>query len=144
MIAILAVLLLGGAGFGVYTMKQNAPSFRGIGVNVKGQPEDVCKDWEAKLKEAVSREDVLTWVVEETDYAAKMEVSEGEAHDDLKGRVAVRYKKQKDVIEVGLTGKRKEDEKLGEISNVLYRAAASVVAREDSTFEAFLNSKAGQ
>jgi len=143
-IAILAVLLLGGAGFGFYTMKQNAPSFRGIGVNVKGQPEDVCQDWETKLKDAVSREDVLKWVIENADYAAKMEVPAGEAYDDLKGRVAVRYKKQKDLIEVGLTGKRKEDEKLGEISNELYREAAILVAKEDASFAAFLGLKAGQ
>jgi capsular polysaccharide biosynthesis protein len=144
MIAVLAVLLLGGAGFGIYTMKQNAPSFRGIGVNVKGQPEDVCEDWEAKLKDAVSRDDVLKWVVEHADYAAKMEVPAEEAYNDLKGRVTVRYKKKTDVIEVGLTGKRKEDEMLGEISNELYRVAASLVAKEDSSFSAFLNSKAGQ
>ena len=144
MIAILVILLLGGAGFGVYTMKQNAPSFRGIGVNVKGQPGDVCEDWEAKLKDAVSRDDVLNWVVKEVDYAAKMEVPAGEAFDDLKGRVAVRYKKHKDVIEVGLTGKRKEDEKLGEISNVLYRVAATLLAKEDSSFAEFLKLKAGQ
>ena len=96
------------------------------------------------MKEAVSRDDVLNWVVENADYAAKMEIPAGEAFNDLKGRVAVRYKRQKDVIEVGLTGKRKEDEKLGEISNELYRVAASLVAKEDSSFAAFLGSKTGQ
>ena len=144
MIAVLAVLLLGGAGFGVYTMKQNAPSFRGIGVNVKGQPEDVCDDWETKLKDAASRDDVLKFVVEQVDYAGKMDVPAEEAFNDLKSRVAVRYKKHKDIIEFGLTGKRKEDEKLTEISGELYRVAASLVAKDDSAFAAFLSSKPGE
>ncbi|YCM44337.1 hypothetical protein V2O64_23820 [Verrucomicrobiaceae bacterium 227] len=143
-IAIVVILLLGGAAFGLYTMKKNAPSFRGIGINVKGQPEEVCQDWEAKLKEAVSHDDVLKWVVENADYAAKMEIPAEAAYDDLKGRVAVRYKRQKDVIEVGLTGKRKEDEKLGEVANKLYLVVANLVAKEDDSFAAFLKSKAGQ
>lgn len=143
-IAIFLVLLLGGGAFGLYTWKMNSASFRGIRIDIKGQTEETAKSWEKQFQEAAVREDVLKWVLDKGSYAERMEVEEGEAFDNLKNRVKVTYKERVGAIDIGLTGKRKEDDKLSELSSILGAAIRNVVAQQDPSFAAFTESKAGQ
>ena len=143
-IGIFLVLLLGGAAFGLYVMKMNAASFMGMGVDVSEQPEEVRLAWEDRFQKAVVREDVLNWTIKQSDYAARMDVPQEAAFEDLKSRVKVEYKKHKSMIEVGLTGKRKQNDQMAEVARFLNQAATSIVAQEEPAFEAALRSKAGQ
>lgn len=144
MIGILVVLLLGGGAFGVYTMKMNAASYRAMVLPVNGQPKEICKEWESTLQEIVENDEFLKWAVEKSNYASVMEIPEDQAVEDLKDRVEVRYKQQRKRIEIGLTGKRKEDEKLNQIAKVLHEGAIGTLAKNDSSFESFLKSTISQ
>ncbi|MFT6596184.1 MAG: hypothetical protein ACJAT3_002165, partial [Akkermansiaceae bacterium] len=44
-LAILGLLVIGGAGFGYYTMKMNEPSFKGVGIPVKGVEDETVDKW---------------------------------------------------------------------------------------------------
>ena len=46
----------------------------------------------------------------------------------------MRFVKRKDAIEIGLVGKRKQNEALAEISKVIYGKSQKVVAKSEPTF----------
>ncbi len=141
---VVAILALGGAGFGVYSMKMNAPQFQGIGVDVRGQSDEVIESWETAFQKAVKREDLLKAVIEKSDYATKMGVSGDAAMEDLRKRATARYKSHKSMIEVGVTGQRKEIEALKAISTLVYQGAAEVVAKQDRRFAELIQSRKGR
>ena len=141
--AILGLILVGGAGFGFYSWKMNANSFKGISVPVNGLREDLkdelSQKWEAAFQEVLSDEVVLKEIVEETEYAAKMGVPSDEAVSHLKDAVKVRYRKRKDAIEVGLVGKRKQDDDLAKIADFIYKRAAKEVVLKEPSFQQYLD-----
>lgn len=136
--ALIGLILVGGAGFGYYTMKMNANSFKGIALPVKGLDDEQCKKWEKTFESVLEDEDLLKVIVDESDYAAKLDLPADEAVAHLKDAIRVRFVKRKDSIEIGLVGKRKQDDALVEISNVIYRKSQEAVVEEDLTFEEYL------
>lgn len=143
-LAIVGLLIIGGAGFGYYTMKMNAPSFKGIAIPVKGVEEDMAKKWVEAFQAVLEREEVLQSIVDTTEYAAKLEVAEGEAANHLKEAIKVRYKRRNNTIEIGLVGKRKQDEALAKIGTEIYRASEKEVAMLEPTFLQFLQARSDQ
>lgn len=133
-IGIVLFLVAAGGGFGVWTMKQNAPSFRGYPIPVANIPEEKIERWEGFLKKVVQDDRLLELVVEQSNYAELMGVSAEDAKEDLKKRVQVEYKKRSRQIEVGATGLRKEDEKLSEVAKAIYSVASFQLGQRDPEF----------
>ena len=117
--AIIGFLFVGGVGFGFYTMKMNANSFRGIAIPVKGLPPELCEKWESAFQEVLSEEAVT----------------------HLKDAIKVRFVKRKDSIEIGLVGKRKQNEDLTKIAEYLYRRSTEDVAKKEPSFLQYLGWK---
>ena len=137
--ALVGLLLLGGAGFAYYTMKMNAPAFRGRAIPVKGLPDDLVKSWETAFQEALQNEEVLGAIVEESGYAEKLKIPAEEAVAHLKEAARVRLKNAKGTIEVGLVGKRKNDEALKGIALVLYEEAEKEVLEIAPSYQEYLD-----
>ena len=72
--ALIGLILVGGLGFGYYTMKMNANSFKGIALPVKGLDDELSKKWEEAFESALKDEDLLKVIVDETNYAAELDV----------------------------------------------------------------------
>jgi hypothetical protein len=142
-LAILGLLVIGGAGFGYYTMKMNEPSFKGVAIPVKGVEDETVDKWVEGFQTVLARDEVLQAIVDKTDYSAKLEIPTGEAVDHLQNAIKVEHKKRSNMIAIGLMGKRKQDEYLVKIGEEIYRAAEKEVAIKDPTFLQFLqaNSK---
>ncbi|MFT6863609.1 MAG: hypothetical protein ACJAVK_002170 [Akkermansiaceae bacterium] len=136
--AFIGLILVGGVCFGYYTMKMNANSFKGIALPVKGLDDELSKKWEEAFESALKDKDLLRAIVDETDYAAKLEVPAGEAVAHLEGAIKVRFVKRKGQIEIGLVGKRKQNEALAEIASVIYGKAQEVAAKSEPTFGEYL------
>ncbi|MGB2454409.1 MAG: hypothetical protein ACPIG7_07440 [Akkermansiaceae bacterium] len=139
--AIIGFLFVGGVAFGFYTMKMNANSFRGIAIPVKGLPPELCEKWESAFQEVLSEEAVLQEIVDETDYSEKLDVQAEEAVTHLKDAIKVRFVKRKDSIEIGLVGKRKQNEDLTKIAEYLYRRSTEDVAKKEPSFLQYLAAK---
>lgn len=140
MIGLLVVLLLGGGAFGVYTMKINASSYRAMALPVQGQSKEVCKEWVEKMEEIAAQEAFLKWVVEKSDYSSVMGVPEGEAQKDLSNRIKIKYNQQRSRIEIGLNGKRKNDDKLNQVAKVIHEGCVGTLAKAEPAFEEHLES----
>lgn len=132
--AIIGLLLVGGGGFAFYTMKMNSSNFRGIAFPVKPVKDDVRKEWAKGFKEVLSQEDVLQAIVDETDYASKVEVSPDEAVSHLKKAIKVRIKSSNDTIEIGLMGKRKYDKAIQEVAPVVYEKGVAAMVSSVANF----------
>ena len=137
--AILGLIFVGGAAFGFYTWKMNAKSFKGIAVPVKGLPDELCEQWETAFQEVLSDDAVLQEIADETEYADKLGMPLGEAVSHLKRAVKVRYVKRKDSIEVGIVGKRKQDDVLVRVADTLYKKAVSEVVKTTPSFQQYLD-----
>lgn len=137
--AILGLIFVGGAAFGFYTWKMNANSFKGIAVPVKGLPDELCEKWETAFQEVLSDDAVLQEIADETEYADKLGVPAGEAVSHLKGAVKVRFVKRKGSIEVGIVGKRKQNEALSAIADILYKKAVKEVVKTTPSFQQYLD-----
>ncbi len=142
--AIIGLLIVGGAGFGYYTMKMNAPSFKGIAIPVKGVEDELVEKWVKGFQSVLERDDVLQAIVDKTEYAAKLEVPAGEAVEHLRKAIKVDHKKRLKAINIGLMGKRKQDEQLAKIGEEIYRAAEKEVAIIEPTFLEFLQANSEQ
>ena len=90
----------------------------------------------------MKNEKVLQTIIEESDYAARLDVPPDQALAHLKEAVRVRFKNRTDTIEVGLVGKRKEDAELLHISEVLFKAAEVQVLEIAPSFEAYMKAVA--
>ena len=137
--AIIGFLFVGGVGFGFYTMKMNANSFRGIAIPVKGLPPELCEKWESAFQEVLSEEAVLQEIVDETDYAEKLGVPSEEAVSHLKEAIKVRFVKRNNWIEIGLVGKRKQNEDLMKIAELLHERGAENVVKKSPSFQQYLD-----
>jgi len=142
-IGVVALLLVGGGGFGVYSMKMSAPSYRALPLTTAGQQKERCKEWADKLEAIAQREEFLVWVVEQSDYASLMGLAEGDAVNDLSKRIQIRYRQQSDRIEIGVKGKRKEDDQLNKVAKVIHSACIGTLAKADSDFGAYIQSLSG-
>jgi hypothetical protein len=144
--AILGLLLLGAAGFGIYTKKMNTVGFRGIGLTVQGVEQETVDDWVNTFNEVLKEEEVLQAIIEKSDYVAKLGVPEGEAVAHLREAANVNFSKTRNTIQIGLMGKRKNNAALDGISNDVFNAAAPQVAQLKPEFGAHYQriSKGGQ
>ncbi|MDA7496699.1 hypothetical protein N8491_02745 [Akkermansiaceae bacterium] len=137
--AIIGFLFVGGVGFGYYTLKMNANSFKAIAIPVKGLPTELCEDWEAAFQEVLSNEAILQEIADETQYAEKLGVSSEEAVSHLKEAIKVRFVKRNNWIEIGLVGKRKQNEDLMKIAELLHERGAENVVKKSPSFQQYLD-----
>ena len=82
--------------------------------------------------------------LEKSDYASLMGVAEGEAKESLSKRIQIRYRQQSSRIEIGVKGKRKDDEKLNKVAKVIYDICVGTLAQSDSEFDTHVRSMKGQ
>jgi hypothetical protein len=71
--AIIGFLFVGGVGFGYYTLKMNANSFKAIAIPVNGLPTELCEGWEAAFQEVLSDEAILQDIADETSMQRSLE-----------------------------------------------------------------------
>ena len=141
-IGLLAVLVLGGSAFGVYTWKMNAVAFWGISLPMKGVEAEQRDRWVETFEEIAAEEVVLQKIVEVSDYQNLMGLDgEQAAIADLTKRMKIKYRPRKNSIEIGLTGIRKEIEELKLIAPKIYQVCAMVLAGNDREFAAFSSQK---
>ena len=137
--AIIGFLFVGGVGFGYYTLKMNANSFKAIAIPVKGLPTELCEGWEAAFQEVLSNEAILQEIADETQYAEKLGVPSEEAVSHLKEAIKVRFVKRNNWIEIGLVGKRKQNEDLMKIAELLHERGAENVVKKTPSFQQYLD-----
>lgn len=142
--AIIGLLFVGGVGFGYYTMKMNANSFKGIAIPVKGLPKELCETWELAFEEVLSNEAILQEIADEADYAGKLGVPSEEAVSHLKEAIKVRFVTRNNWIEIGLVGKRKQNEDLTKIAELLHIKAFENVVKREPSFQHYLDAAAKQ
>ncbi|MDB4551512.1 toxin-antitoxin system YwqK family antitoxin [Akkermansiaceae bacterium] len=130
---------LGGVGFAYYTMKMNEDSFKAIAIPVEGLPTELCEDWEAAFQEVLSNEAILQEIADETQYAEKLGVPSEEAVSHLKEAIKVRFVKRNNWIEIGLVGKRKQNEDLMKIAELLHERGAENVVKKTPSFQQYLD-----
>ena len=141
-IGLLAVLVLGGSAFGIYTWKMNAVAFWGISLPMKGVEAEQRDRWVETFEEIATEEVVLQKIVEVSDYQNLMGLDgEQAAIADLTKRMKIKYRPRKNSIEIGLTGIRKEIEELKLIAPKIYQVCAMVLAGHDREFAAFSSQK---
>lgn len=114
----------------------NAEGPRGIGFSVKGVEKEKVDDWMKAFEIVLEKEEVLQAILKESDYAAKLEIPEGEAYAHLKKAVEVSYSTSRGTIVVGLRGKVKQNAQLDEISQSIFEIVAPVVAQIKPEFGA--------
>ena len=138
--AIVGFLFVGGVGFALYTMKMNANSFKGMAIPVhQSLPPELSKSWESAFQEVLSDEAILQEIVDETQYAEKLGVPPEEAVSHLKEAIKVRFVKGKNSIEIGLVGKRKQDDDLIKIGKILYERGVENVVKKAPSFRKYLD-----
>jgi hypothetical protein len=138
--AIVGFLFVGGVGFALYTMKMNANSFKGMAIPVhQSLPPELSKSWESAFQEVLSDEAILQEIVDETQYAEKLGVPSEEAVSHLKEAIKVRFVKGKNSIEIGLVGKRKQDDDLIKIGKILYERGVENVVKKAPSFRKYLD-----
>ena len=136
--AFIGLLLLGGAGFGIYMMKMNENSFKGTALPVAKDNDEMTERWVESFKKVLQDESVLKSIVEDTDYATKLDVSPDEAVEHLKEAIKVRYVRRSDQIHIGLTGKRKQNDDLEDIALKIFEKSKDEVAFDDPSFRTYL------
>ena len=103
------VLLLGGAAFGIRTLKQNRPAPFWVEIPMRlpadgAQLEKLEKD----LRQRVQSDEVIVSVVRESDLARRWNLPDEQAAvAELRRRVFVQFK-DGGFLKIGLNGKRKE------------------------------------
>ena len=138
--AIVGFLFVGGVGFALYTMKMNANSFKGMAISFhQSLPLELSKSWESAFQEVLSDEAILQEIVDETQYAEKLGVPSEEAVSHLKEAIKVRFVKGKNSIEIGLVGKRKQDDDLIKIGKILYERGVENVVKKAPSFRKYLD-----
>lgn len=137
--AVLGLVLVGGAFFGWKWYSGEQSAFRGRAVPVKGLPEEMVKSWEQAFGEALKREAVLQAIVDASDYSERLGVPSGEAVAHLREAAVVRFKNSNKTIEIGLIGKRKQDEALKKVAEILYVEAEKEVLEIAPSFQAYLD-----
>ncbi len=133
-VAILGLLVLGGAAFGLYTKKMNVEGFRGIGFSVSGLEQEKVDEWIGAFETVLTHDDVLAEIVSQSEYSAKLGVPEGEAVAHLRNVVDVNQSEVRKTIQIGLRGKRKYNTELDNISRAIFNVAAPLVAQAKPEF----------
>ena len=137
--AIIGFLFVGGVGFGYYTLKMNANSFKvAIPIHQSLAPE-LYESWESAFQKALSDEAILQEIADETEYAEKIGVPSEEAVSHLKEAIKVRFVKRNNWIEIGLVGKRKQNEDLMKIAELLHERGAENVVKKSPSFQQYLD-----
>ena len=145
-IAILGILALCAVGYFIYDKKQNAVGLRVIPISVSGVETDVVERWVSTFQEVLKHDEVLQKIVNDSDYAAKLEIPDGEAVESFRSAVKVSHSTSHRAITVGLSGKLKDSAILDTISRSVFDVVAPIVAAKEPSFGAHLQSlqKAGQ
>lgn len=134
LLAIFILLLLGGGIFALYTKKMNAVGFRGIPFSVQGIEREVVDDWVNTFTAVLQRDDALQIIVEDSEYASKLGLTEGEAVEHLRNAVNVNYSETRGTIQIGLRGARKNSAELDSISKVIFNVSAAGVVQVKPAF----------
>ena len=129
----------GGVGFAYYTMRMNANSFKAIAIPVNGVPIELCESWESAFQKALSDEVILQEIADETEYAEKLGVPPEEAVSHLKKAIKVGFVKRKNWIQIGLWGKKRQDEDLLKIAELLHETAVENVVKKAPSFQQYLD-----
>ena len=137
--AIIGFLFVGGVGFGLYTWKENAPSIRAIAIPVNGLPIELCESWESAFQKALSDEAILQEIADETEYAEKLGVPPEEAVSHLKKAIKVEFVKRKNWIQIGLWGKKRQNEDLLKIAELLHETAVENIVKIEPSFQQYLD-----
>ena len=137
--AIIGFLCVGGVGFGLYTWKENAPSFKAIAIPINGLPTELCENWEAAFQEVLSDEAILQDIANETEYAEKLGVPPEEAVSHLKKAIKVEFVKRKNWIQIGLWGKKRQNDDLLKIAELLHETAVENIVKIEPSFQQYLD-----
>ena len=137
--AIIGFLFVGGVGFGYYTLKMNANSFKAIAIPINGLPTELCENWEAAFQEVLSDEAILQDIANETKYAEKLGVPPEEAVSHLNKAIKVEFVKRKNWIQIGLWGKKRQNEDLLKIAELLHETAVENIVKIEPSFQQYLD-----
>ncbi len=137
--AIIGFLFVGGVGFGYYTLKMNANSFKAIAIPINGLPTELCENWEAAFQEVLSDEAILQDIANETEYAEKLGVPPEEAVSHLKKAIKVEFVKRKNWIQIGLWGKKRQNDDLLKIAELLHETAVENIVKIEPSFQQYLD-----
>jgi hypothetical protein len=137
--AIVGFLFVGGVGFAYYTWKEDAPSIRAIAISVNGLPTELCEGWEAAFQEVLSDEAILQDIANETKYAEKLGVPPEEAVSHLNKAIKVEFVKRKNWIQIGLWGKKRQNEDLEKIAELLHETAVENIVKIEPSFQQYLD-----
>ena len=139
-IGLLAVLVLGGSAFGIYTWKMTQDDFRGFSLPMKGIEAEQRDRWVESFEKIAGEE--VKRIVQESDYQNLMGLDgEQAAIDDLTKRMKIKYRPRKNTIEIGLTGIRKEIEELELIAPKIFEVCANKLVEKDQEFADFSSQK---
>jgi hypothetical protein len=128
---VVVVLLLGGAAFGIHTLKQNRPAPFWVEIPIRlpsdgAQLEKLEKD----LRQRVQSDDVIIPVVREMDLARRWNLpGEDAAITELRRRVFVQFK-DTGFLKIGLQGKRKEMATTSEVAKKLGDRFMAITQRQ--------------
>jgi hypothetical protein len=138
--AIVGLLFVGGVGFAYYTMKMNANSYKAIAIPIhQSLAPELYESWESAFEEVLSDEAILQEIADETQYAEKLGVPAEEAVSHLKEAIKVRFVKRNNWIEIGLVGKRKQNEDLMKIAELLHERGVENVVKKAPSFQQYLD-----
>ena len=137
--AIIGFLFVGGVGFGLYTFKMNEDSFRAMAIPVNGLPIELCENWESAFQKALSDEAILQEIADETEYAEKLGVPPEEAVSHLNKAIKVEFVKRKNWIQIGLWGKKRQNEDLLKIAELLHETAVENIVKIEPSFQQYLD-----
>ena len=137
--AIIGFLFVGGVGFGLYTFKMNEDSFRAMAIPVNGLPIELCENWESAFQKALSDEAILQEIADETEYAEKLGVPPEEAVSHLNKAIKVEFVKRKNWIQIGLWGKKRQNEELEKIVELLHETAVENIVKIEPSFQQYLD-----
>ncbi len=120
--AIVIMLLLGGAGFAVYTMKMNKPVERWVAFPLGGLGEPQRQAWVNEWAAISDDDEILRRVVQKQSIASEWGLSDdGAAIAELRERKVVDLYTDGESMRVMITGTRRELDFLNKISGVLFQ-----------------------
>ncbi|HCQ80307.1 MAG TPA: hypothetical protein DIV46_10060, partial [Verrucomicrobiales bacterium] len=78
-------------------------------------------------------------IADETEYAEKLGVPPEEAVSHLKKAIKVEFVKRKNWIEIGLWGKKRQNEDLEKIAELLHETAVENIVKIEPSFQQYLD-----
>jgi len=142
-LAVLALFLVagGGGGYWMFIHRPNLPSERYIQVRgIAKIPEQDKKEVIRAWTEITQNDDVLKQVIKRTKITSTWEIDDEAALKELKERLIVRLHKSNG-LEIGFAGKRKEDDELNKLSEVLFNFGTQIIAKTEAPISKYFVNK---